>query len=29
MNFMKEFHVRGKLSEHIGASFITLVAKKA
>ena len=29
MNFMKEFHVRGKLSKHIGASFTTLVAKKA
>lgn len=29
MNFMNEFHERGKLSKHIGASFITLIAKKA
>ena len=29
MIFMKEFLVRGKLSKHIGASFITLIAKKA
>lgn len=28
MQFMREFHKRGKLSKHIGASFITLIAKK-
>ena len=28
MDFMTEFHVRGKLSKHIGASFIVLTAKK-
>lgn len=25
--FMKEFHEKGKLSKHIGASFIALIAK--
>ena len=29
MNFMKDFHLRGKLSNHIGASFISIIAKKA
>ena len=28
MDFMREFHARGKLSRHIGASFISLIAKK-
>ena len=27
--FIKEFHVRGKLSRHLGASFITLIPKKS
>ena len=27
--FMKKLHARGKLSRHIGASFITLIAKKS
>ena len=29
LNFMREFHDRGKLSKHIGATFITLIEKKA
>lgn len=29
MAFMTEFHEKGKLSKHIGASFIALIAKKA
>lgn len=28
MNFMNEFHERGKLSKHIGASFITLMQRR-
>lgn len=28
MNFVSEFHASGKLSNHIGSSFITLIAKK-
>lgn len=27
--FMKEFHEKGTLSKHIGASFIALIGKKA
>lgn len=29
MNYMKEFHARGIFSKTIGASFITLIAKRA
>lgn len=28
MSFVKEFHERGKLSKHTGATFVVLVAKK-
>ena len=28
MDFVTEFHARGKLSKHIGASYLVLIAKK-
>lgn len=28
MDFMREFHERGKLSKNLGASFIALIPKK-